>query len=534
MLTIESINHVAPFNDELIPAPFDKGLLSKTNKALFSLSQKPEVIIRVDSNYDAFFFIKLMDVVTAEEKYEKYLAARETAQLLTNNYGIKVVKHHIVIGSNPTNPDKPLYFVVSEKIEGQNLSEIEYGEEEKPAAAQKLTKFYSSLVNYAWDLYTNGGWLIDMHDELGKNKQFVYGKRMAGAENDIWLVDFDSTIEYYKPRHSDQFIVLKDLIDMVAESEHRLGQYLPEPRQKMLQLVSTVPGYDRNYQHALSVRRKLADSTAPTEKQLAQEFTETMLQYEQIFEELEVSDQEYQDMIEGIFKKNSKELEAILTNLGTVQHTSQGDMVKDGDDYRRYVLNLYERQLKQLLYQKFINRLGEETQQMIQNRFGFTLLHDYIKKAVSELLGSDQKSIDLAKPSLCDKLHNLHFVEVGKKLGWEDNILPHFANILDIMLGDSPNEVTTYYLPLALNALGWDYQFQYLPKDIQATMEKEGFVFGDPDDFDVFIHSYIKEQAEMDLNSKLAPIENQFGKQTVDSLLVAIASREVDRITQKN
>ena len=241
------IRQAAPFRDRLVMAPFDKGF---RHKSIQMLAQNPNIIMRVYKDYLA---------IAPNEKHQRYLAARDLFARLTTQFDINVVRHDFVIGPNSDAPDNPIYYIVSERIEGSNLKLKYYSPEEKSAAYEKLETLYCSLAEYLWDVYQNGGWMADLFDaQRSGNLQFVWGKRQEEAEDKIWLVDVDAIISFTNPRFRDHLSIgIPALSKIIEESETKLGVRLERARHKIFQFIDSIPQGDKHYINAFDVKREL-------------------------------------------------------------------------------------------------------------------------------------------------------------------------------------------------------------------------------------------------------------------------------------
>ncbi len=242
------IRQATPFRDRLVLAPFDKGF---DFKSIQMLANNPDVIVRVDKDYITNF--------EPNETRQRYLAARDLFARLTTQFGINVVKHDFVVGPNPDAPDNPIYYIVSERIEGSNLKLKQYSPEEKSAAYEKLETLYCSLAEYLWDVYQNGGWMADLFDpERSGNLQFVWGKRQEETEDKIWLVDIDAKTNFTHPRfHNHLSEGIPALSKIIEESETKLGVRLERARHKIFQFLDSIPQGDKDYINAVYVKREL-------------------------------------------------------------------------------------------------------------------------------------------------------------------------------------------------------------------------------------------------------------------------------------
>lgn len=261
-----------PFWDNLVPGNYNRWLVDypySEDYFKLTLARYPEKVIRVDRTITIEDTIEaaMADVgQTATARRNRYISSRGEFKRLDNQYGIKVAGYDIVIGPNPHQPDVPVYYQVVENIHGQNLKEKNYSEEEKETAGEKLDALYISLAQYLWDIYQNGGFLLDLfagpRPAHGSN-QFVYGRRSGEEEDNIWLVDVGTNIVRSETKNIN--IISREvygLIEMIEESEAKLGIKLKGARNKIIGFLSSVPPEDESYDIALYQRRQLSDSVA--------------------------------------------------------------------------------------------------------------------------------------------------------------------------------------------------------------------------------------------------------------------------------
>lgn len=261
----------APFWDNLVPSNYNRWLVSyprSEDSFKLTLARHPEKVIRTDRRVELEDIIVAMSDIgqTATARRNRYISVRDEFKRLENQYGIKVVRQDIVIGPNPDQPYVPIYYQVVDNIHGQNLKEKDYKKEEESTAGEKLDALYISLAQYLWDIYQNGGFLLDLFAgprPAHGNNQFVYGRRSGEEEDNIWGCDVGANMVDSHTQNGN--IINREvygLIEMVEESEAKLGIKLKGARNKMIVFLSSIPPADEIYTIAFYQRRQLGDAVA--------------------------------------------------------------------------------------------------------------------------------------------------------------------------------------------------------------------------------------------------------------------------------
>ncbi|MDQ5927804.1 MAG: hypothetical protein QG633_242 [Patescibacteria group bacterium] len=104
--------------------------------------------------------------------------------------------------------DKPeSLYMVTDKIEGQELSDILYSEvplpsEMREALSVELNSLYLSWLEYVKSKSETGG---SYFSDIFKNRQYVFGTRRTEKEPHLYLVDTDPYFEDARPEEPDRY-----------------------------------------------------------------------------------------------------------------------------------------------------------------------------------------------------------------------------------------------------------------------------------------------------------------------------------------
>lgn len=119
---------------------------------------------------------------------------------------------------------------------------------------------YSSITQYFWDVYQEGGWYLD--DLVRDGSQFVYGRRKGEKEKRIYFVDIEPRLDYLDTKnpltHMNLFIsAFEWLTELVLFMEHRLGTKLDFSRQKLLDFANSIPESHDYFSFVQEAKEKL-------------------------------------------------------------------------------------------------------------------------------------------------------------------------------------------------------------------------------------------------------------------------------------
>jgi hypothetical protein len=199
---------------------------------IFYLENNPDIIVRAtfEGEYNG---------IRDNGSFVEHVTNRKVLNALSNEYGLSIPSVNMVVGGNNR------IYTITDRIHGSNLYEKVFNPSEISTAKQKLQSFYSSLADVYIDTSENGGPMIADLTRAGAdtsgNKQWVYGKRKGEKEDQIWLVDLGPAIHTFLPRQllffQRQF---PGLIEMILESEEKVGVKFEEARNKVVNYLSFI------------------------------------------------------------------------------------------------------------------------------------------------------------------------------------------------------------------------------------------------------------------------------------------------------
>ena len=248
MIEYGSLLEGTPFKEQLVSSGF-VSQVGETQK-LMVLNSAPEKIIRV-----GWFAIQEI----GDPTYNYYTENRNVLKRLRDHYGIAVPEFSLVIGAYQ---GKPRFYTVSERVHGPRLSEKVYSPQEVESARDKLEHFYSGLVRYFRDLYTNGGWYIADLVEAGNwsgTAQYVFGKTRGDSDERIYFVDLGPCLEWHA-RSGDLRpfdFQLPKLFGMITEIESKLGSRLQNARENFSEFLDSMSERHKSLDSVRDLKRKV-------------------------------------------------------------------------------------------------------------------------------------------------------------------------------------------------------------------------------------------------------------------------------------
>lgn len=213
----EHLGITSPFIDSLQPTSFDA-----RNIRLWKPKDDPTKLVRESRTKENQTLDQLeQSIREGEALFEKMRA----------EYGIKVVSMKSLRETNKEGSET--IFTIVDKIEGQNLSEVELLPDE---AREDLESLYVSLGQHYLDAWKQG----QPYWGDGRSDQFVYGTKNREAEKHFYLTDIDP--EFYR-EGDDQWHTIEaalgsvchDLIE--SEKKFRPKAYFEKARESLLQIV---------------------------------------------------------------------------------------------------------------------------------------------------------------------------------------------------------------------------------------------------------------------------------------------------------
>ena len=135
---------------------------------------------------------------------------------------------------------EPYLFVVDEVI-GNNLSVKKFKRSEREEAGRVLESFVISFVNFAKDIYQNGGFYPS--DQL--YHQYVYGKTADDTENKVYFVDLDLKFNNFNRENPETFLPYSSLIvgfigGLIKYSESVANRSLGNARENYSKLLNSL------------------------------------------------------------------------------------------------------------------------------------------------------------------------------------------------------------------------------------------------------------------------------------------------------
>src|SRR3989344_3421384 len=180
------------------------------------------------------------------QEIERHGRAREIFARLRTIYDIPMPEFEHVVGERN---GKVCMYTITEKIEGQNIQEIQGLPVESQESVENL---YIGLISYFADVFHEGGefW----HDIFFKNRQFVYGHKVGEKENKPYLIDADPVLSVHNPATTNEkikhayFIYFQLIHDMIVEAEQKFSDGIKleraraELRNQVEKIRAQVPG----------------------------------------------------------------------------------------------------------------------------------------------------------------------------------------------------------------------------------------------------------------------------------------------------
>ncbi len=221
-----------PFRSPLIESGYEGSAVD-----IKALKCNPEKIVRVSSH-----------IAYPQDLQPWLFRHKKVIDKLHNEYGFNIANMDIVIGPSEDKDGFPRVYIITDRIYGSVLRDKTFHPSEIPAAKDILDSFFSSMVQYYWDVARLGG---DYNYDLAQNnQQFIWGRRKGESEDRIWLVDLGVQIAH----HNVDFVSNSYLLSHVYDEDHhgleRFGVWkdikfleqkhgirLDEARQKLIQFM---------------------------------------------------------------------------------------------------------------------------------------------------------------------------------------------------------------------------------------------------------------------------------------------------------
>lgn len=255
----QEIRSLTCFPDGLADSPFKRGVNNLLSPQIFSLPGNKRFIARVNQTETPlrdhmFRTLRSGKIVLTEwgatdfPKMVDDLALNRRALLeLRDSYGIRIPPFLSAIGES-SNFVYPL--IMTQKIIGQNLSEVIYPVEEIPRVRGALNKLYSSLANYLEAKYFDGSALVWDISWGGLaftgNTQFMWGRpdEEIKREKTVYLVDLGPNTKQppslKDAQHRIGRILAPGLSDMILESEEKVSSPLTQARLAVVKLIESL------------------------------------------------------------------------------------------------------------------------------------------------------------------------------------------------------------------------------------------------------------------------------------------------------
>ncbi len=505
-----------PFNTPLVLSEFDKmsmdALGANYSARLMTPINRPDVIVRVSD--------KLGQLVERDFKNIK-----QQLEILETRYGILIPRHEVVVGPAVSPGQKKTYYLVTDRIYGQSLDLKFYNEDEKDQAKAMLNDLYPRIARYLLDTFLEGGLYID--DIAFGNEQYVYGRRKGESEDLIWFSDIGPLLMDVASRSPEPLRKMEKLFEMVAQSERYLGQQLSGARETIVNLLKTISEEDEDYWRMLELRRKIGDKSAGTEEDDKKELAGIMVSYQETVGQIDISAPEWEEIIQDLFEERYQVLKNNLRKVGKGEvELGQVMNISDYNEQERTMFSYF-------VYLKLVKRLNasidQETISALDRRYGFFLIGDALKKAISPRQSEIVKKQDADVFMKIKKVANMKMV---KDLGWEDEVLSRFDFLCELFENIHYAERNAYLLTLCSKQLGWDYQFPIntgeLKKRFKATKGKKTV-----DNFTDFVVGLVGEHLDQAIGVNLEKVRERYGDDTADTLSWMFQEREVDRILEE-
>ncbi|MDO8523427.1 MAG: hypothetical protein Q7S12_04080 [bacterium] len=203
-----------PFQEELTP-------MNEFSVDIKSLKSRTDKLVR--HWYADVPLVNSLDRKEIKKRREKNIAEFKDGikdiRELSEHYNIALPDFEFVIGKRSGGLIN--VFTMIDKIDGENLWQIK----RFPAEAKnKLDTFYSSMAQYYFDKYKNGGsYFYDF-----KADQFVYGHKNGEKENKIYMVDIEPRSDKHGDGKEDKAIDIlgraNDVLDNMFRSEKKFEE----------------------------------------------------------------------------------------------------------------------------------------------------------------------------------------------------------------------------------------------------------------------------------------------------------------------
>ncbi len=151
--------------------------LENFNKRIRALKSRPDKLVR-----EGFEYYPIQDKQDLEREIKEFSEGKAFFQELQKNYAINVVSMDCVVGQDENS--KKRIFTIVDKIEGQNLKELE---ELPNEAKEKFDLFYAALIQHYLDGYLQRK---NVWSDFG-DAQIMYGHKYGENENSVYLTDVD-------------------------------------------------------------------------------------------------------------------------------------------------------------------------------------------------------------------------------------------------------------------------------------------------------------------------------------------------------
>lgn len=222
----EVYSNKIPFKSEIIKA-FGKDV--DTESFIGFLKDDPEKVVRVRGNL-ARNAEEIQNIIRINKE------KKETYEKMRKKYGINIPDVEIVIGPNSDrSKENILEYIVVDRIHGLPLSEAHHEANFFQDHKDELDNFLTSLVQYAWDIDKEGGYVSP--DSTWPGEAIMYGRRKNETEDKFWLVDIDLPD---RPKRKNPKGFQGEAVQIAMSIYNNFGD-LPKMHMKMVEYIKSIP-----------------------------------------------------------------------------------------------------------------------------------------------------------------------------------------------------------------------------------------------------------------------------------------------------
>lgn len=223
-----------PFREGLQPFPKRRGL--------YMLGSHPDYVIR--SSFG----------VSLKEGLESLQASREVFSRM-QSYGIAVVPHEFVLGSENSRRHAVAIFTIADKVEGEDFQNASI-------PAKEADRFLANVCTFLFDTYMRSGeYMSDMVDP----PQYVWGATKRDSKKRIYFVDLDLGPETVFKGEDFFFDNLSFLYKMIcAFEQNNNSKKLSEARKKLVEFCLWIKS-NEDSDHAREVAEFILGGGNPAE-----------------------------------------------------------------------------------------------------------------------------------------------------------------------------------------------------------------------------------------------------------------------------